>query len=362
MATASVGAEAVVPTARPRQLGPAVIETLQATADTHHPDDPMLWVQSQGRDPNLWRRRGHDALLHADASTALSELRVRKATYGPNAGRLQVVWTANLPAALYGTVGKVGTLPPARVRDALDLAVGEAVKHLPGLAPHTLRAWMPSRVDANGTWFLTGVDQTVLWSHLESAARTLDGAYRGRGRYEQPGVRSLRVHRTSEHLVRIYCKTSDARAKGVPLPQWLSESYGMLLRVEAQHVKRTCRKTYGATLEDLATDGARVSTNVLQGWLDDLGSVATARGPREVMARLVNSGMAPYRAAQLTMPALILRSGGVDAVERECGVSRRLANAWAAEIRSAVPDEGWSEVLGVPLSLDDVLTADQVVA
>ena len=132
-----------------------MIETLQATADTHHPDDPMMWVQAQGRDPNLWRRKGRDALLHADASTALSELRVRKATYGPNAGRMQVVWTANLPAALYGKAAKVGTLPGTRLRDALDLAVNEAHKHLPGLAPRTLRAWMPSRVDASATWFLT---------------------------------------------------------------------------------------------------------------------------------------------------------------------------------------------------------------
>jgi hypothetical protein len=335
-----------------------MIETVQATADTHHPDDAYLWVKANATAPNVWRRFGGGMLLHADASTGLSELKVRQAQYGPNKGRLQVVWTANLPALLYGKAAKVGTLPGSQLERALTAAVAEASRHLPGLAPHMLSSWMPSRVDASATWWLQGVDHAVCWEHLESAARALDGAFRGRGKYAQPGTRSIRIHRTAEDLLRIYDKTTEALDTGQPLPTGLSPARGRLLRVEAQHVKRKARLVYGKTLADVATDGVRMARNVLQDWLDDLGAAATAKGPREVLTRLINGGMPAPRALALLGPALLLRSGGIDALMNEGGLSRRQSNALAVEIRRAVSDDAWSEILGVPLDLDDLLFAD----
>jgi hypothetical protein len=181
----------------------------------------------------------------------------------------------------------------------------------------------------------------------------------GRAEASQPGPRSLMLQRTKEDKVRLYDKSAETVANGGSLPANLATDRATLIRLESQIVARSARKRYGDTLDVLANDGIAVATTTLRDWLDLLGDTALASGPREVFNRLVLGGCEPARAMNLVGPALMLRAGGPQSLISQ-GVSKRAAYAWAAEIRRYVPDSDWSDSpLGVPLTFDDAVYADQ---
>jgi hypothetical protein len=355
MARAAVGAAALVPTTNPTVLRSAVIETVQATADVDLVGDPYDLAQQVARDPNLWRRLGRDqALLHADAS-GLGSLRLRRASFGDHAGRMQVVAEANLASLTYGKEGKALTLPQGDIGSALQLVVDEAAKALPSVAPRTLTAWRTSRVDASVTWALQPLDGAPLFAFMRDAFFAQHG---GRVQVSQPGPRSLMLAKSKEDKVRLYDKSLESSVNGSPLPQHLSQDRATLVRLESQIVARTARKRYGDNLGDLATEGATVASLTLSDWLSTFGDTAKGRGVLEVAQRLVLGGMPADRAMLLAGPALILRTGGVEALIAH-GVARRTAYRWRSEISAAVPDDVWREELGIPLRLEDAVFADQ---
>ena len=335
-----------------------MLETVQATADIDLVGDPYDVAEVVARDPNLWHRLGHDqARLNPDA-TGLASLRLRRARYGDHSGRLQVIAEANLTRLLYGPEGKALTCPSGSIEDGLTAMLEETQKALPSVAPRTFSAWQTSRVDASATWQFQQLDSAPLFDALVVAFFSLHGSGRGKSATSRPGPRSLRYDSTAECQVRAYSKTDEALAKGSPIPATIT---GELLRIEEQTTGRTCRKHYGETLEDLRSGGDTVARQRLHDWLDMFGSAALAGGQREVFMRLRMGGMEADRAALLSGPAMMLRTGGIDALTRE-GINRRTAYRWAAEIRAAVPDDAWAEVLGIPLDLDDAAFADAHVA
>lgn len=333
-----------------------MLETVQATADVDLVGDPLDLAEQVARDPNLWRRIGTDkARLLADASS-LGSLVLRRASFGEHAGRMQVVAEANLAAMTYGKTGKSLTLPPTSVATALRLMVDEAAKALPSVAPRTLAAWKVSRVDASVTWALQPLDAAPVFEAMRNAFFSLQGL-NGRAEVSQPGPRSLMLRRTKEDVVRLYDKTAESLATGNALPTAFPPDHSTLLRLESQIVARSARKRYGETLDMLAEEGIAVATRTLRDWLDMLGSTSLATGNQDVFMRLVMGGMPPEVAFGMVGPAVALRAGGVDALVA-AGVARRTAYRWQARIREAVPDSEWSDVLGVPLSLDDAVYAD----
>jgi hypothetical protein len=333
-----------------------MIETVQATADTGLVGDPWDLLEQVAADQpggSLWRRIGRDSVRLAGDASGLGSLVVRRGLY--NGGTVQIAAEGNLTSLLYGKEGKALGLAATDLGASLDRLVGEAVRCLPSLAPRTAAAWRVSRVDASVTWALQPRDAQPVFDFMRDAFFTL---HSGRVQASQPGPRSLMLRRTKEDSVRLYSKTDEANAKGSPLPAGLSEDRATLVRLESQIVARTARRVYGDNLADLAAEGINVASRTLADWLDTFGATATGKGAREVFTRLVLGGISADRAMCLVGPAMMLRSGGVDALVRD-GVPRSTAYRWKREIEAAVPDHVWREELGIPLALEDAVTADQ---
>jgi hypothetical protein len=297
----------------------------------------------------LWKRvRGNRAAYRSDDGW-LVQLGVGQ--HGDHKGQYQVWLEGNLTRLLYGESGKSFTLPPCDVPAAVVALIDKAAMVLPTLAPRMPLSWAPYRVDSSVTVSMQSRDAELYFQGAERRLRSFDNFRR---RTVVNSAHSLAHHLTSEVMVRVYDKTLETLSHKGHSRDRSSPIGPRLVRIEEQVTKRSSRRYFGDTADDLMTAGAAMAKQRVSRWATEIGPVLATYGWETIFYRLTGSGMKPERALQLVGPAMALAQQGITAMV-EAGVGQSTAYRWASEIRAALSDD--TDGVGINFDADDAVLA-----